>query len=440
MKTQTFLQSGLCWLSLLALPGISSGQTPDPFGDLQSKYQVASAEIQMASAAEIQRLSDAYVQALTRLEGDFQSAGKLDLLLKARNEREQFLKSGKPGEDATPELANLRAILDQNRKPLEEKMAAAVADLSQKYLNQLEVLQVELTKTGQIDMAVKVKEAAEKVRAGLAQSDSVPTTPVAAAPPLPVGKKVVDVPVITPQPVSEDPFRSGNWPVTLAIPQGNYRFEGSHSIKGEKGRQLLLMPGSQFQGSDSSRWVVGNSLVVAKDVTFRKFQFQGDLGSVLHFENCRFEDMIIGKGGPWFGGPFMSRWQMRDCTVSGSFIDRWVIKNVGVQIIGGQFERVEFPPIEYESDQEPSEVASQDWATFSGVRFRKCVLPASVLSLTDNCEFDDCRFIDDPKPVEFKSPITRTLFVSDCTDNLKNVSKNLKLEKKPIPDRPAPLN
>lgn len=439
MNLPTHRRFGLFCVSLMASFGVGFGQAPDPFSDLQFRYQVALAEAKSAGEADAKRLGEGYVSALSRLESEFQNAGKLDLLLKAKNEREQFLKSGRPGEDATPELAKLKAILEQNRKPLEDKMAASALDLSRKYLEQLDALQVELTKSGKIDLAVKVKGEADTVRARLAQPEKLTAvTPTNPTPTMPAGKKFATVPAISPNPVTGNPFRDGNWPAAMAMPQANYRFEGVHSMKGEKNRQLLLSPGSTFQGGEKAQWIVGNSQVVAKDVTFRKFLFRGDLGSVLHFENCRFEDVMIGKGGPWFGGAFMTRWQLKDCTVTGSFIDRWVIKHTGVQIIGGLFERVEFPSIEYESDQDPSEVANHDWATFSGVRFRKCTLPASVLSLAVNCEFDDCRFVDDTAPIEFKTPISRTLYVANCTDDLKKLSKNLVFDKKPIAERPAP--
>lgn len=426
------------WFLQIAMMGVCFAEAVVTFEKLQSSYQAALSDVVEKGEVEIKRLSDGYVSAVARLENEFQAAGKLDLLLKARQEREQFLKSGKPGADDTPEIARLTAILDQNQKQVRDKVSASVSELSGKYIEQLELLQAELTKSGKIDDAILVKAEVEKIRLPVDQAGKmaagVPVNPSAPA----GGDQFVPIPTIAPNPVAGNPFRDGNWPVTMALPQGNYRIEGSHQIKGEKGRQLLLAAGSSFAGTDKAQWMVGNSLVVAREVSFRDFTLRGDLGSVLHFENCTFDDMVIGKGGPWFGGNYMSRWQMRNCIVKGSFIEQWNINHSGVQIIGGQFERVEFPSIEYDAGQEPSEVARHEWATFSGVRFRKCTLPASVLSLTENCEFDDCRFVDDTKTLEFKTPVARVLYVTNCTDAQRNVPKNLTLEMKPLVERPAP--
>ena len=181
--------------------------------------------------------------------------------------------------------------------------------------------------------------------------------------------------------------------------------------------------------------MIGKATLVAREVKFDGFTFQGDLGSRLFFEKCHFKDMNLGKGGGWFGGRFMSRWQFRDCRIEGSFTDKWISKRVGLQLVDCHVERVDFPSIEYVEGDEPSDMARQDWAMVRNTHFRKCVIPVSVLSLLDDCSFEECRLIDDPTPLVFATKVTRTLYLADCRWDIKALPSELVLEQKKISER-----
>jgi len=132
----------------------------------------------------------------------------------------------------------------------------------------------------------------------------------------------------------------------------------------------------------------------------------------------------------------MSRWQFRECRIEGSFIEQWNSRHFGVQMVNCHVERVKFPSIEYDVEDEPSEVAGHVWATVRNTHFRKCVIPASVLSLLENCSFEDCRFVADPRPLDFSTTITRTVFLKDCKWEVKTFPKGFVVERKELSEKP----
>lgn len=101
-----------------------------------------------------------------------------------------------------------------------------------------------------------------------------------------------------------------------------------------------------------------------------------------------------------------------------------------------EVERVEFPSIEYDAEDEPSELAGQEWAMVRNTQFRKCVIPVSVLSLLDDCSFEECRFVDDATPLSFATGIKRTVCLDNCQWQIKSLPAGLVVEQKKISEKP----
>lgn len=215
----------------------------------------------------------------------------------------------------------------------------------QAYLAQLETLQSELTRAGEIETAVVVKNEAERIRISMAgEGDSAAGPKPAAATSEPIAG-LEAIPEMNIAPVDGGIFKLEQWPPKVALPQGNYRIEGS-------------------------------------------------------------------------------------------FTEKWNSKLFGLQMVNCEVERVEFPSIEYDKEDEPSEFAGQDWAMVRKTHFRKCVIPVSVLSLLDGCSFEECRFIDDPGPVVFATKITRTIYLENCQWNVKALPAEFVVEQKKMSEMP----
>jgi hypothetical protein len=407
------------------------------WAELRKKFDNASSEILSRFDKERSDLGGKYAGALQKLEATLQEKSELEELLTVRNERESFITYGTPGAEGFPELIRLRTLYTDSRGPIDKRQKEEIVRLMEAYLKQLDTLQNEFTRTGEIETAVEVKNEGERIRraieAGRGPADGSNPKPVDSA----ALTGLQPIPEMTHTPVDGDLFKVVKWPAKVALPRANYRIEGE-SYQGEDlGREILLLPGSVFRGADEkARWIMGRATLVANEVEFDGFTFHGDLSSQLFFLKCRFKDMILGKGGPWASGRFMTRWQFRECSIEGSFSEKWNSREFGVQMVNCHVERVEFPSIEYAKEDEPSDFAVQNWAMVRNTHFRKCVIPVSVLSLLADCSFEECRFIDDDTPLTFASEIKRTVYLDNCQWQVKALPAGFVVEPKKISEKP----
>lgn len=424
--------------TLLAWVGPAKAQETDAAGrwlELQDKFEASKERIREKAETERRSLRERFAGALVKLEEDLQKRGRLEELLAVRKEREEFQKTASLGTEGSPDLVRMRTVYAESLVPIDKVEKEEMGRLLAAYLKQLEPLQADLTRAGEIEKALAVRNEAERIRGSMASGD-----------PSGVGKKTAaslssrrlefqEIPEIRPDPVGEEVFALDLWPPQVALPKANYRIVGKRYQGDDLGREILLAPGSVFGGSDSQpRWIMGRALLVANEVEFDGFGFEGDLSSQLFFVKCHFKNVTVGKGGPWLGGRFMTRWQFRECQIEGAFATRWNSKLLGVQMANCEVAGVEFPPIEYDKDDEPSEWAGQPWAQIRNSHFQGCVVPVSVLSAMDDCSFEDCRFVDDPAPVTFANRIARTIYLENCQWEVKALPAEFKLEQKRMSD------
>jgi len=375
-------------------------------------------------------LDSQYINGLKRLEKKLQSEGKLDELVEVKNEWTLFEKSGTSGTGELAEIKYFRKKLDEARKPIDKKKSDETTKLANAYIRLLEPLQVSLTKSGDITGALSAKKEITRAKGFLSEEkpgiESIITKTANAS-------SFEKIPSFNHPVANSKIFEQENWPTKATIPQGNYRIRGKVAIKHTEIGEILISKGTIIRGAEkTASWTVGASIIVAKETTFNGFNLYGDLKARFFFTDCNFIDMNIGKGGAWGGGGPMTRWQFRNCKIKGSFIGIWNSKKIGIQMRNCQIERVEFPSIEYEKDFGASEILSGEWAVIQDCYFRKCAIPMSVLSLMDNCSFDDCRFIDDPASTPFNRTVSRVIFVKDCKWLIKNLPSNLTIDRKPL--------
>ena len=418
-------------------PILTSAQVPGSPEELRKRFDDALDKIVQEHAEKIADLNKHYVVALVKLEQKMQKEGKLTELVKVKNERELFEKSGAMGPDDLDEIKDLRSRMEVAKEPIDEKKSDDIVKLTTSYLKLLEPLQLRLTKAGRIDEALAVKSETERVTPFLNPENAMGTLSVGRANTLPAGlAAIAPIPSFSPPLVSDDIFERDKWPEKLTLPVANFRLREKRDIGRGSGYELVLQPGTTFKGlEDNTAWNVGNYVTVAKGVTFDSFGLYGNLGAKLYLQDCTLKDMDIGKGGGWFGGRPMTRWQFLNCTITGSFVKRWESSHIGLQMVNSHVERVEFVPIKYHKDDKPGAFALSDWAMIRDTHFRKCVIPASVLSLMENCTFDDCRFIDDPEPPVFEVAVQRTIYIQNCNWLIKDLPTNLTIDQKPLSAR-----
>lgn len=401
----------------------------DP-SDLKIKFDTALELISDSHQESIEALNSQYIEGLKRLEKKLQSEGNLDALVEVTNERLLFEKSGTSGTGELAEIKKFQKRLDEAWKPIDKKKINEMTKLANSYIKLLEPLQVSLTKAGDIMGALLAKKEIERAKSLLNQEEAndeinLPETAIL--------NSFEQIPTFNPPLAGSKIFEEENWPTKVTIPKGKYRIQGKIGVKRETGREVMISPGTELRGAGKDTiWNVGPSSVVAKEVIFTGFNLYGDLSAKFYFSDCSFVDMNMGKSGAWGGGGPMTRWQFRNCKIKSSFIGKWNSKQIGIQMSNCQLERVEFPSIEYEKGFGASEILSGKWAIIQGCHFRKCTIPMSVLSLMDNCSFDDCRFIDDPATTPFNRTVNRVIFVKDCKWLIKKLPPNLTIERKPL--------
>src|SRR5690606_20881302 len=137
------------------------------WGELREKFDTASSEIRLKFEKDRKELGEKFAGALQKLETDLQEQGKLGELLVVRKEREMFVQSGTLGSDGIPNLSRLRTLYAESLAPIDTGEKEEIARLTQAYLRQLETLQAELTREGDIETAVGVRKEAELARRGL---------------------------------------------------------------------------------------------------------------------------------------------------------------------------------------------------------------------------------------------------------------------------------
>lgn len=432
----------------LFFPGVfESGiaqEIPSP-ADLKSSYQKARLDTSIPFGEELKKLIASYQSALERRQTALQEAGQLEALLEIRKEIETLGSTGEPGTDDTTdtELQKLRGIFQKSKQDIVNRQGEAVAKVTSTYKTALDALVPELTRAGKVEEAIQARTMAEAIAENQpkvssssklsSRPDGENNPPGAGEIPVDVTsraeRRLTEVPEIEAPPFGPDIFNLAEWPLLATLAPDNYTISGQQKYEGKKGMKLAISENSTFRGDgDKPYWNVANAVTVGKALRFEGFRFHGNLGSRLYFEQSSFDNMLIGKGGGWFGGAFMSRWQFRSCAIRGSFIEKWITRQTGVQMLGCRIEDVTFPPLEYHDDDDPSAIAKNDQMMILDSCFFRCTIPVSVLSLTEDCGFIECRFVDDLQPLQFAGKVKRTLKVENCQVEYKALPVNLELD------------
>ncbi|MDF1755685.1 MAG: hypothetical protein P1U89_23045 [Verrucomicrobiales bacterium] len=421
-------------LVLLANQLALKAEEPPILTNLRGKYLTARSGIETEFTAKRNTLKSGYLSALTKYEGELQRSGNLDGLISVKKDREAFEKSGEAGSGGTEKQQSLRKIYLDALAPINRDETQKLNDLKVSYSKALESMVSDLTKSNIIEAALLAKAELKKIQGEIESDPPVETLTTSAPTEIPGHLKFRPIPLIDPPITDKDLWESGdNWPQNVTVPKGDHRFSNKIETK-EKSSQIKFLPGTTLKGKgESSRIIFGNgTTTVGTEIQFSDFKFNGNLNTEFFFTDCTFQNVDIGKGGGWFGGKFMSRWQLRDCKFHNHFEEKWESHLTGVQIINSTFERVDFPSIIYHEDHEPSDWANEEWAVFYQCQFRKCEIPISVLSIMQDCSFDNCRFFMDEPEISFAKKVERTIHERDSVWKVKTLPENFVVNKLPL--------
>ena len=157
---------------------VASAELPQSVVNLGRDFAQGVADCRATYAATTNQMPMKYMRDLAALQSKFQEAGDLDSLLAVKREAERFrrAKAAEPDPfEPVPEMSpdDIVASPTELRKLQEQyvvgftdafqAMKTGIADLGEKYKNQIKAAQTSLTKAGLIDEAVEVRQEAERV-------------------------------------------------------------------------------------------------------------------------------------------------------------------------------------------------------------------------------------------------------------------------------------
>ncbi len=204
---------------LACLPvGLATGQSQDTVERLElmrKTYETELAKINAAVDKKLQALQKQYLESLAAMQESMQNAGRLEPLLIIRSERERFT-TARAVDDADikaepPELNDLQKGYRSSASEREVARAKQILSLAGKYGKALDAMRTRLTKAGDIDSALKAKEArdaldarAELNAAQFALADAAAKAPPGTTEPQPAVKKVTPADLAARRPVRQE--------------------------------------------------------------------------------------------------------------------------------------------------------------------------------------------------------------------------------------------
>lgn len=153
---------------------VQSQEAIPTVADVRAKYEAAVEEM----TKPLDKFQDRYYTELAKLQDSAQQAGQLDLILEIQEEANAF-RSGKLKPTTDPELLKLRQIYSEEVERLAKVSEVEIANLQSLYQEQLQFIQVEQTKAGNVKVAVAARDEHKRVSALAAKTkDSQPANSV----------------------------------------------------------------------------------------------------------------------------------------------------------------------------------------------------------------------------------------------------------------------
>ncbi|MBX3740527.1 MAG: hypothetical protein KF712_06025 [Akkermansiaceae bacterium] len=414
----------------------------EPLEEIRKTAATQVEESELSALFKEAELSTRYLAALDALEKKLAAEGNLDLIVRLREERDAIKESGTPTAHADKELVELRGKYLAARKVIHGELAAANAKVAEEVTRKIRAEELVLTKAGKVDDALALRKEGERLLLEL-----VPDTSSAAD--IPFGEdpkaagplELKELPAITvpgdQPPVNANIFSTkGRWLESVTVPAMKQRIReriiiGDRSAKSAS--VVVVAPGNVWSSVDGASVELTAGRLVANRARFEKLTFLADLNCIYHFTNSTLEDCGIRKGGNRVGPDHAAKFHFDRCLVKGSLAGFLNIDHHGVRAQSTVFQGIELPGVDFKSKQ-PASFANHPWMRIVNCRFVNCTIPASFLTLTRDCIFEGCTFVDDKNPMDdakITRPMEIPLYVSNCKSRISKLSPHLKFVEKP---------
>lgn len=255
------------------------------------------------------------------------------------------------------------------------------------------------------------------------------------------GIRLVAVPTTRPA-ILENPLEESKWGDTLSFPKGRFEFEKWRGFGKHGGRGTLYMSPKGIYSSESRMGIhVWGGRLVAEDCQFLGMRLKADHTGSMYFIGCEFSGSTIREEGTWYGyGNYDARFYFENCKIekrltSGPDVN---IYYMGLCMSRCEVSDVELPPIKYKG--EPADRRKDQWLRVNRCHFKDCRVPLSFLMITNECLFNDCRFVDDfGAERDYKTPFTVTYYARGCSNEIHKKPDVVTLKELPDTKRVTPV-
>ena len=425
----------------LILSSAAFGQEP-----LEAIRKAASAEVEAAEINTLFKeaeLVTRYLAALDGLEKKLAAEGNVDLIVRLREERLAIEKTRTPTAHADKELVELRQKYETALQGIRDELATSNAKVAADVTRKIRAGESALAKVGKVDEALALRKEGERLLLELVSdtppADEVPfeEDPRATDPVALKELAIIHVPQDQP-PVNDTIFATkGRWLESVTVPAMKQRIREKVVIGDREAKSsplVVVSPGSVWSSTDGATVELSVGRLVAAKTRFENLNFEADLNCIYYFVNCTLDDSGFRKGGNRVGPDHAAKFFFDRCLVKGRFAGWLNIDHHGIRAQSTVFQGIELPDVDFRRKQ-PASFVNQPWMRIVNSRFVDCVIPASFLTLTRDCAFEGCTFIDDKstgKDAAITRPMEVTLYVSNCKSRIADASPLLKFIEKPI--------
>jgi len=146
--------------------GIAQESNVESFEKERSEFNAKVAEAEVSYEAQFAKLNTQYVVAVDR---EFQKAvkeGNLDVAAAMKREKEAIISGGERPDSADSEpLQKLQKVYEESHGKLEAERDAKVSNLASGWIERLQLMEVQLTKSAKIDEALAARKWREELQA-----------------------------------------------------------------------------------------------------------------------------------------------------------------------------------------------------------------------------------------------------------------------------------
>ncbi len=220
---------GAAWgQAVVPKPAAASSATAPTLADLKKQFESAMRDTQRANREALKTLRQVYSDSLSKLQADLQAAGEMQSVLAVRDEKARFEQTGEiPAAALVTEPAALRKAQDDWNTSCQQApvaQAQKLVGLSEKYMQQLSLLQKSLTARNDQEGLKAVNDETERllgnnvIREALALAKAAkPVTPEKTA-------TNTATPPVKPEPVKPTTTTPTKAPEAKLVEVGEYKF------------------------------------------------------------------------------------------------------------------------------------------------------------------------------------------------------------------------